>query len=407
VNAPTKPLPLAGIRVMDLGQFIAMPFCTLWLAWLGAEVIVIESRRRFTSRTAPPFAEGHGRHPDASGYFNFLYGSKKSCTVDMTTAQGREIVRQIAAKCDVVVDNFSTGVLEKLGLSYEAISKLNPSIIMASNGAFGRTGPMRNVRGLHSAVNLFSGVADVTGYADSHPRILGGVIPDPLSGTYSGFAVLSALRHRRRTGEGQFIDLAMYEAMMTLIPEAVIDYTLNGNEPQRMGNRDLANAPHGIYRCAGDDSWIAVSVAGPSEWITLCHAVGHNEWATDPRFATQEARLENVAALELAVESWTRQQQVHTAVEKLQNAGVSAGPVLRVDELLDDEQLQERGLVIETDHPLVGQRRQLGLPWRMDTLAADYRRAPLLGEHTHETLTHLLGIDEATYAKLEADGVLA
>ena len=206
MNAPTKPLPLAGIRVMDLGQFIAMPFCTLWLAWLGAEVIVIESRRRFTSRTAPPFAEGHGRHPDASGYFNFLYGSKKSCTVDMTTAQGREIVRQIAAKCDVVVDNFSTGVLEKLGLSYEAISKLNPSIIMASNGAFGRTGPMRNVRGLHSAVNLFSGVADVTGYADSHPRILGGVIPDPLSGTYSRFAVLSALRHRRRTGEGQTPD---------------------------------------------------------------------------------------------------------------------------------------------------------------------------------------------------------
>ena len=137
---PANQLPLEGIRVLDLGQFIAMPFCTLWMAWLGAEVIAIESRRRLTSRTAPPFAEGHGSHPNASGYFNVLYGSKKSCTVDMTTAEGRDIVRRLAGKVDVIVDNFSTGVLEKLGLGYESIVKINPSIVMASNGAFGRTG---------------------------------------------------------------------------------------------------------------------------------------------------------------------------------------------------------------------------------------------------------------------------
>lgn len=402
-----KPLPLAGIRVMDLGQFIAMPFCTLWLAWLGAEVIAIESRRRSTSRTAPPFAEGHGTNPDASGYYNFLYGSKKSCTVDMTTAAGRDIVRRLCGKCDVVVDNFSTGVLEKLGLSYAAISELNPAIIMASNGAFGRTGPMRNSRGLHSAVNLFSGVADVTGYIDGHPRILGGVIPDPLSGTYSNFAILAALHHRRRTGQGQFIDLAMYEAMMTLIPEAVIDYTLNDIEPTRIGNRDSAKAPHGIYRCKDNDTWLAVSVANDEEWAALCRIAAHPEWAADPRFNTAVARLKNVVALELTVEGWTRGQEVHRATDALQAAGVAAGPVLRIDELLADEQLLERGLVITTDHPVAGKRRQLGIPWRMDTLGVDYRPAPLLGEHTHETLTKLLGMDEATFKSLEADGVLA
>ena len=407
MTKPVNPLPLEGIRVMDLGQFIAMPFCTLWLASLGAEVIAIESRRRFTSRTAPPFPEGHGSNPNASGYFNLLYGSKKSCTVDMTTAAGRDIVRRLAGKVDVVVDNFSTGVLEKLGLGYESIAKINPSVVMASNGAFGRTGPMRNSRGLHSAVNLFSGVADVTGYIDGHPRILGGVIPDPLSGTYSNFAILAALYHRKRTGQGQFIDLAMYEAMMTLIPEAVIDFTLNGIEPQRTGNRDRTKAPHGIYRCKTADSWLAVSVETDEEWASLCRVAKHPEWLTDTRFKDAGKRQENVAALDLAIEIWTREQDVRAATDALQAAGVAAGPVLRCDELLDDEQLLERGLIITTNHPVVGERHQLGIPWRMDSLAVEYRRAPLLSEHTHETLTKLLGIDEATYASLEADGVLA
>jgi len=403
----TKPFPLAGVRVLDLGQFIAMPFCTLWLAWLGAEVIVVESRRRMTSRTAPPFAEGHGTDPNASGYFNFLYASKKSCTVDMTTAQGREIVRRLAAKCDIVVDNFSTGVLEKLGIGYDTLSKLHPGIIMCSNGAFGRTGPMRNARGLHSAVNLFSGVADVTGYVDSHPRILGGVIPDPLSGTYGGFAVLAALHHFRKTGQGQFIDLAMYEAMMTLIPEAIIDYTLNGHEPERVGNRDKAKAPHGIYRCRDEDTWLALSISDDAEFARFAKAIGHPDWAANPLFATPADRLANVGALDVMVEEWSREQDVHAAVDLLQGAAIAAGPVLRIDELLDDDQLNARELVFETDHPLVGKKRQLGLPWRMDSFGMDYRPAPFLGEHTRETLMTLLGMDAATFAKLEADGVLA
>ena len=402
-----RPTPLEGIKVLDLGQFIAMPFCTLWLAWLGAEVIVIESKRRLTSRSAPPFAPGFEGDPNGSGYFNQLYSAKKSCTVDMTTPAGREIARRLASQADVVVDNFTTGVMEKLGLGYDVISGLNPSVIMLSSGAFGRTGPMKNSRGLHSAVNLFSGVADVTAYLDGAPRILGGVLPDPLSGTFSNFAILAALHHRGRTGQGQFIDVAMYEAMLTLIPEAVINLTVNGNEPQRAGNRDPQSAPHGIYRCRDDDTWIAVSVASGTAWAAVCRVAGRSDWASDPRFIDTERRCANVAALDLAVEEWTRTVNVHDATELLQSAGVAAGPVLRVDELLDNDQLQARGAVVTVDHPVVGPRRQLGLPWQMDSFAVQYRAAPLLGEHTHEILTERLGIAEAEYARLEADGVLS
>ena len=402
-----KPLPLAGVRVLDLGQFIAMPFCTLWLAWLGAEVIVVESRRRLTSRTAPPFAPGHEDDPDASGYFNLLYGSKKSCTVDMTTAAGRDLVRRLAGVVDVMVDNFSTGVLEKLGLGYDVISGINPGIIAVSCGAFGRSGPMKHARGLHSAVNLFSGVADVTGYPGGAPRILGGVLPDPLSGTYASFAIMAALHHRARTGRGQFIDLAMYEAMMTLIPEAVIDLTLHDRDPVRIGNRDRVKAPHGIYRCRDADTWVAISVESERDWVALCRAASRAEWQADPRFADAAARRANVGALDLALEGWTRTMEVQQATEALQAQNVAAGPVLRCDQLLDDEQLIQRGTVITIDHPTAGVRRQLGLPWRMDSAGVEYRRAPLLGEHTREVLTTLLGVSEAEYVRLDADGVLS
>ena len=401
-----KRLPLAGIRVLDLGQFIAIPFCTLWLAWLGAEVIVVETRNRMTSRSAPPFAPGLEGNPDASAYFNLLYSGKKSITVDMTTDAGRDLVRRLAGVVDVMVDNFSTGVLDKLGLGYASLSAHNPRLIAVSCGAFGRSGPMKNARGLHSAVNLFSGVADVTGYAGGQPRILGGVLPDPLSGTYANFAIHAALHHRRLTGRGQFIDLAMYEAMLTLIPQAVIDYSLNHRDPVRMGNRDRARAPHGIYRCRQPDSWIAISVADEGDWQALCRVAGHVEWLADPRFADMAARLSTVDALDVTITAWTRSHDVEPLALALQQAGVAAGPVLRCDQLLDDLRLIRRGTVISTDHPVVGRRRQLGLPWRTDSAAIEYRRAPLLGEHSRELLGTLLGIDDAEYARLGAIGAL-
>ncbi|MFN7276140.1 MAG: CoA transferase, partial [bacterium] len=404
---PARTLPLAGVRVLDLGQFIAIPFCTLWMAWLGAEVISVESRRRMTSRTAPPFAPGHPADPDASGYYNLLYSGKKSCTIDMTTAAGRDLVRRLGSVVDVMVDNYSTGVLEKLGLGYETISRTNPRLIALSCGAFGRSGPMKDSRGLHSAVNLFSGVAEVTGYAGGAPRILGGCLPDPFAGTYGGFAVMAALHHRDRTGSGQFIDLAMYEAMMTLIPEAMIDLTANGRDPVRRGNRDRLKAPHGIYPCRDDDTWLAISIDGDQDWAAWCRATGNMPLIEDARFSSASGRRNNCDALDAIVAEWVRSRSAIDAAQLLQACGIAAGPVRRSDQLIDDACLINMGTVVSTDHPTAGTRRQLGLPWRMDSAGFSYRRAPLLGEHTHEVLTTLLGVDETEYAELQANGVLS
>lgn len=398
-------LPLKGVRVLDLGQFIAVPFCTLWMAWLGAEVIVVESGGRMTARGAPPFAPGHYGNPDASGYFNSLYAGKKSCALDLTSEAGRAVTQRLATVCDVMVDNFSTGVMDKLGLGYEELSALNPRLIALSNGAFGRTGSMRNIRGLHSTVNLFSGVADVTGYVDGAPRIHGGVLPDPLSGIFGHFAVLTALHERERSGRGQYIDLAMYEAMLTLIPEAILDYTMNGNEPRRAGNRDRKKAPYGIYRCAGDDKWIAISVENDGMWHSFRKAVGREEFLCD-RYGTAAGRVAHVAELDRLVEAWTRERTVEDAVGLLQKAGIAASAVLRCDELLTNEQLLARGMIVSPPHPVAGTFPQLGLPWLMDSLRADYERAPLLGEQTHEILTGLLGMSQEEYDSLNAAGVL-
>ncbi|MEO3388768.1 CoA transferase [Mesorhizobium sp. CAU 1741] len=402
----SRALPLAGVRVLDLGQFIAVPFCTLWMAWLGAEVIVVESGGRMTARGAPPFAPGHYGNPDASGYFNSLYAGKKSCALDLTSDAGRDVARRLATVCDVMVDNFSTGVMDKLGLGYEAMSALNPRLIALSNGAFGRSGPMKNTRGLHSTVNLFSGVADVTGYVDGAPRIHGGVLPDPLSGIFGHFAVLTALHERERSGKGQYIDLAMYEAMLTLIPEAIIDFTMNGNEPRRVGNRDRKKAPYGIYRCAGDDKWIAISVQNDRMWASFCKAIGRADLCEDGRYTSAAGRVDDVVEIDRLVEAWTREQSVDAAADLLQKAGVAAGPVLRCDELLTNEQLQARGMIVAPPHPVAGTFPQLGLPWRMDSLQADYRRAPLLGEHTHEIITGLLGMSQGEFDAMNAAGVL-
>ena len=399
--------PLAGVRVLDVGQFIAIPFCTLWLAWMGAEVIVVESGRRMTSRSAPPFFPGLEGNPDASGYFNLLNAGKKSVRVDMTTAEGRTLVRALACKVDVLVDNFSTGVIEKLGLDYQSLRHDNPGLIAVSCGAFGRSGPMKMARGLHSAVNLYSGVADVTGYIGGAPRILGGVLPDPLAGTYAGFALMAALAERRASGVGQYVDLAMYEAMMTLIPEAVIDLSLNGREPVRSGNRDAQHAPHGIFRCKDAGDWVAISVRDEASWKRLCAALNRQDWVSEPRFFNAAARCANAEALESGITAWTRERTAVAVTEILQAQGVAAGPVVRVDQLLHDPVLNRRGTIIETDHPLVGKRQQLGLPWRADTGAFRYERAPLLGEHTREVLRTLLGIDDAEFSRLEQSGALA
>jgi crotonobetainyl-CoA:carnitine CoA-transferase CaiB-like acyl-CoA transferase len=398
------PLPLAGLRVLDLGQVVAIPFATQWLARMGAEVLLVESAKHLTTRELPPYGAGGPRHHDNAGHFNLLNGAKLGLQLDLETEQGRELVRRLVPHCDVLVDNFKTGVLERMGLGADAVRALQPSIVQLSLGAFGRAGPMRHQLGLHSAVNLFSGVADVTGYMGGAPRLLGGLLPDAIAGAHVAWALLAALRHRDCTGEGQYIDGAMYETLLPLIAAPIADHAMNAREPRRIGNRDAHRVPHGVYPARGEDEWVALSVADDEEWRALCGALGREGWGRDAELATAAGRRGREDALDEAIAAWTRERTPLDAAEQLQRAGVTAAPVLRSAEALSDQQLLHRGFVVETEHPVSGRRRHYGVPWR-GAGNPDLTPAPLLGQHTREVLGGLLSLDTPALDELEAAGV--
>jgi crotonobetainyl-CoA:carnitine CoA-transferase CaiB-like acyl-CoA transferase len=398
--------PLAGIRVIDFGQVILLPFATRWLAWLGAEIVLIESRKRAFQRVTPPFAHNNPG-PNTGARFNTMNNNKLGCTLNLKAPEALELVKRLIAKSDVVTENFSTGTMEKLGLGYETLKRINPSLIYLSASAFGRTGEWSDYIGYHSSVNAFSGFAQITGYENGHPRLLGAVLPDTIGGIYITFALLLSLYHRRRTGEGAYVDFSMLEGMLTLMPQPIIDYTLNGKEWGRVGNRDAVKVPHGIYRCKGDDQWLAISVSSQAEWQRFCMAIGHREWTQDPRFVDETCRQEHAAELDRFIESWSIIQDADAAAKQMQDVGVAAGAALSVAQLLSDKQLNDRGFVVDIDHPEAGPRKTVGLPWKIGgTPAADYRHSPLLGESNDYVFKVLLGLSDDTIDDLTRRGVI-
>ena len=398
--------PLKGIRVADFGQIVAMPFTAQVLAWLGAEVILVETQERLTTRVWPPFAEsipGVNR----SGGFNTINNDKLGCTLNLRDPEGLELARSLVSISDVVAENFSTGTMERMGLGYEAVRQIRPDIVYVSLAAFGRTGPMKDLAGFHSVINLFSGLAAVTGHPGTHPRILGGIFPDPLSGCYCILAILEALYHRSKTGEGQYIDISMTEALSTLIPEAIMEYTLNGRDAERVGNRDKFKVPHNVYRCKGEQKWVAISVDGDADFAALGAVLGNAELAQDIRFATAADRRENQEALDNVIQSWTLEREPWEATETLQRAGVAAAPVLDSTEVLGDPHLTERGFIACVDHPETGRRPMGTLSWSINgQRRTHYRPAPLLGEHNNYVFCQLLDLSGGDLQRLTETGVI-
>ena len=401
-----NPLPLQGIRVADFGQVIAAPVTAQMLGWLGAEVILIETESRFTTRVWPPFADGEFGI-NQSGGFNLVNNNKLSCSLDLRQPEAVELAKSIISVSDVLVENYATGVMENLGLGYDAVKKLRPDIVYMSLAAFGRSGPFKDLTGFHSVINLFSGLAEITGYPDSHPRIMGGLIPDAFAGFYGVLAVLEALYHRSRTGEGQFVEVSMTEALTGMIPEAVMQYSLTGEEQERAGNRDGRNAPHNVFRCLGEEKWVAISVETDAQFRALAHASGNPGWADDSRFANAPARLQNQDALEALVQQWTAGQEVEAVVAALQSAGVPAAPVSDSAEVLADPHLRERGFVAELEHPVAGTRPVTSLPWATDGRRVDaLRPAPAFGQHNQWALKELLQVPDDEYERLVSSGAI-
>jgi benzylsuccinate CoA-transferase BbsF subunit len=414
---PTKG-PLAGVRVLDFTWAWAGPHGTLLLALLGAEVIKVESRTRLdhtrvrSLMTGPTMAS-----PDHSAIFNDLNVGKLSLTLDLKQPRAVELARQVARHSDVVTANMRPGVLDRLGLGYEALREVRPDIIVVCSSAVGSTGPERSYVGYAPTFAALGGLSSITGHRDGLPNPHSGAV-DLRVGTTCALAVLAALYHRRRTGEGQFIDVSSAEAVSALIGGVFMEPAMNGRTPTRDGNRDPSMAPHNCYPCRrgkiasgigeARQPLLSIAVGSDEEWRALCRVMGRNDLADDPRFADVVSRHRNQEELDGIISAWTRPRTAQRTAETLQKVGVAAVPVLGGVGLTQDRQIQARHVIEKVEHPVLGTQYVLGVPWRLsDTPAAIRRPAPRLGEHNSYVLGEILGMADEEIEELVREGVVA
>jgi benzylsuccinate CoA-transferase BbsF subunit len=393
--------PLEGIRVADFTWVWAGPFCTLQMAHMGAEVIRIESMRRPCAlRSLPPWLEGQPGL-NRSGYFNQYSQGKLGICLDISKPEAVEIAKRIVSTADVVAENFAAGVMERLGLGYETLSTLKSDVVMISMSGYGQTGPESQYVSYGPAQVPLSGMSSLTGYVGWQPMHVGMSYGDPNAGLHAAFAVLSALLCRERTGKGQYIDMSQWESTMALLGDGIMDYAMNGTQPPRDGNRIPGMAPHGMFRCAGEDRWISIACGSDAEWRALCEVIGRPELSEDDRFRTLEDRKSNEDELESVVSEWTSIQEPFEATKRLQEAGVAAFPPLMNRELDADPHLAEREFFVEREHPEVGVMRHAGIPWRMsETNCEVSRAAPILGQDNDYVFGELLGMSSQQIADL-------
>lgn len=379
--------PLAGVRIVDFSWVWAGPYCTLNLSHLGAEVIKVESSTRpGLGRRLPVSPLDVEVTLNTSGYFNQWDQGKKSVDFDLSTPEGLKSVHALIATADVVVDNYATGVMDRLGLSDATLRELNPHVIIASITGFGHTGPLRQYMGYGPTTAPLSGLASMTGYVDGPPREAGVSVGDPAAGLTAAFGIAAALIHRRRTGEPTRIDASLWESTAVNGLEGWMTHAISGTQQGPIANRDPLWAPHGCFRCvddgAGNDMWVAIACTSDAEWSAIADVLS---LAHDDRFATAAGRKANEDELDALVTEWTTTRDRWDITEQLQAAGVAAYPSLTTQDIEANAQLQAREFFTRFDHPEVGVRTHTGVPWRMhNSPNGVVGRAPLIGEHTSE-----------------------
>lgn len=401
---------LAGLRVIDFTWVGVGPLLTKYLADFGAEVIRIESRTRLDSfRYAPPFvAEKPGI--ERSGHFLNLNTSKHHVTLNLNHPKGRDIARRLIAGADVVAENFTSRVMEKWRLTYDDLRQVKPDLVMISLSMEGRTGPHRDSLGFGTVLQAAAGLAHLTGWPDRPPSIPGVAYTDWTTPLFGLVALLAALDYRQRTGQGQYIDVSNLEAGVHCLETAMLDYTVNGRIQTRVGNEwmvgDLPSAaPHGVYRCLGRDRWCAIAVLNDQDWRRFCEVLGNPPWTQEARFTTVLSRVKHRDELNALVEAWTSQHPAAEVMLRLQAAGIAAGVVQNAADLACDPQLDHRGQAIFLDHPEVGVQRYDAPAFQLTASPAQHRPVPTLGQHNTYVYKGLLGLSEAEYDALEAEGV--
>lgn len=404
--------PLQGVRIIEMGQLIAIPFAMKMLADMGAQVIRLESTRRLESYRSDSVYQNeiHGEFWNRGANFYEQNRNKLGITLDLGQAEGRGILSRLIAISDVFAENFTPRVIRNFGLEYDTLCRIKPDIIMVSSTGYGFDGPWANFGATGPATEGASGLAYSTGYTGGPPVMAEIPYVDYTAGEHTVFAVMTALMNRLRTGKGQFIDVSQTQTAAVTIPEILLDFAANGRVPERTGNADPVMAPHGCYPCSGEDRWIAIAVADDSQWQGLCRVLRRPDWAEDPRLAGTLGRWQNREEIDWLLQTETVEWDSQDLMTALQAEGVPAGAVLDSKELLFNPHLKERGFYeVVRHHPSTGMPPlpYVGRPWKLsETPAVTPRAAPVMGEHNEYVLGELLGMSSGEIAALEHQGVI-
>jgi crotonobetainyl-CoA:carnitine CoA-transferase CaiB-like acyl-CoA transferase len=390
---------LDGIRVVDLSRFIAGPYCAMLLGDMGADVVKVEPPGRGeNSRGYAPFVEGESLYTMA---FN---RNKRSLTLDLRSDAGKDVLRGLLAKADVLVENFVPGTLEKMGLDRATLEALNPRLIVTRISGFGQEGPLARKPCFDVIAQAMSGLMDITGEADGRPTMAGTYVVDYSTGLYATIGTLGALQARQRTGRGQVVDVTLLDSAMSMLMTAIPEQKLLGRTMKRRGNRDRYAAPANTFPTQ-DGEWVHLVVSGDAMFAPLAKLMGQPELAADPRFRNNDGRMQNVEELEALVSAWTSTLAAAELLQKLQEGGIPSAKVASVADLVEHPHLAHRNQILELPHPKAGKVPMQGFSVRFDDSPMQLRHPPpLLGQHTGDILQEWLGMSPERIGKLRASG---
>ncbi|MCY4417300.1 MAG: CoA transferase [Chloroflexi bacterium] len=398
----TNPGALAGYRVLDFGWVLAGAIPGMVLADMGAEVIKVETRQRLDyMRLGRPIV-GDQPDPEQNPMFHNVNRGKLSVTLNISEPDAVDLAKRLVEKSDVVIENFSPGVMDRLGLGYETLRAIKPDIIMASISSTGQDGPLRDLRAYAPSIGALSGLDSTMGYEGGGPLGLKHAFGDICGALHAVFAIVSSLYRRDQTGEGQYIDVSMLRATAVTQGVGLMEHAMTGRSLQPRGNYDPTMVPYGNYPCAGEDKWISIAAATEEEWQGLVAAMDNPAWARDQRFSSQFRRQRHRRELDALLSSWTTGHEADELTDVLQNHGVAAAPVFSAEERLFHHHFMERGLYSDIDHPALGAEPIFNLMWNLSkTPSVARRHAPLMGEHNQQVLCGTLGLTASELAQFE------
>src|SRR5216683_8097016 len=394
---------LSGIRVIDMTHNQAGPACAQMLGFLGADVIKLEEP------TGGDIARRNMRDQDSDSLFFLLFNAnKRSLTLNLKTGRGKELFKELIAKSDVLVENFSPGALDRLGLGWEVLSKINPRLIYATIKGFGSYGPYANYKSFEPVAQAMGGAMSVTGFPDNPPTFVVPAIGDSGTGMHMAIGILAALQQRHSSGRGQCVEVSMQDAVVNLIRVSLRDHQRFGRAMPRRGNQMGQTVPSTVYPCApgGPNDYVFINASQQPMWVAMLGVMGRAELAEEPRFVDEKARWENREVLNAIVEEWTGERAKHEVMRLMGEAGVPCGAVQDTGEVLADPHLKAREMIVDVDYPARGTYQTVGCPVKLSESPVTVTRPPLLGEHTREVLGALCGIDPDEVKRLREDGVV-